>query len=177
MKIILYLFYFVCLSNLILCANRSECFKDNKCYNPVTEKCLVLGDPNEVHYQKMKDDFNTNKNNGDPDIGNAFFEQIQCNFDYVKCRQKNSNDIEENCKDKFTGAENQTYKCCYMTLDFKHNKKHECYPVIFDKDEIKRVIDKLEEEYVDVKSVKIKCDNISYIKITYFLLFNILFLI
>ena len=172
MKIILYLFYFVCLSNLILCETPSECFNDEKCYNPLTEKCLDLENLNDT-YENIKKTFDgLNKE----EVGYAFFEQIQCDSPYFKCRQKNSNDIEENCKDEFT-IDKKKYKCCYMTRDFKHNKKHECYPVPHNIDDIKKAIDNLEKEYVDVKSVKIKCDNISYIKITYFLLFNILFLI
>ena len=155
--------------------NPSKCFEGGNycCFNPVTEKCMNLNVdvPGENDYENMKLKFKDHQQKG-----NAFFEQIQCKHELVKCRQKNSNDIEENCHKKIL-IEGTIYKCCYMTLDFKYNNKHECYPVIPDKDKISNVIDTLEAEYDEVKRVKIKCDNINFIKITYFLLFNILFLI
>ena len=70
------------------------------------------------------------------------------------------------------------YECCYMTLVFKENKRHECYPAIPDKKFIKKIIENLEDrEYYDLKTAKIKCGKSLYINFNFFLLFNILFLI
>ena len=64
-----------------------------------------------------------------------------------------------------------------MTLKFKENKKHECYPAIADKKFISDIIDNLEnKEYYELKSAKIKCGKSQYINFRFFILFNILFL-
>ena len=174
MKILFYLFCFYFLSTFLLCQDEdickgfislSDCLNQKCCF--ANNKCFALNGNN---YREFKSYFNTNLKPSE-EYKNVIFDQIKCNLDSFKCRQKFSNDIKENC---FKIEKSEDEQCCYMTLDFKYNKKHECYPA--NKNEVKKIIDDLEKEYYGIKSVKIKCDKSQYITFGFFLLFNILFL-
>ena len=180
MKNILYLFCFFYISKFIISICESETENDlsnctsvfDCCFNSITGKCITL---NNQSYYQMKEDFNKLKNDEDPKVENTYFEDIQCNTVFEKCRQINSNDIKENCY-KINNEFPNGYECCYMTLNFDENKKHECYPAPPDKDEIKKIINQLKGEYDGIKSIKIKCNKSQYINFGVFILFNILFL-
>jgi hypothetical protein len=178
MKILFYLFYFYFLSTFLLCQYKStlsDCLHQEKhFYDSVNCECIELNDDN---YHDQKKNFNDNfKNNNQDKYKNVNFEQLIGNTNGFKCRQRYSNDIKENCFKAFdvNNENNNEDRCCYMTLDFKYNKKHECYPA--NKNEVKDIIDELEKEYYGIKSVKIKCEKSQYITFGFFLLFNILFL-
>lgn len=177
MKILFYLFYFYFLSTFLLCEdNLTECLqKENYCYDSVNKACIPL-DGDNYHEQKTK--FNNLKNLNDENkekYKTVTFEQLKCKTKGFLCRQRYSNDIDENCFKAYEEKDDNKDNCCYMTLDFKYNKKHECYPVPRDKDKIKGIIDELEDEYYGIKNIKIKCKS-QYITFGFFLLFNILFL-
>ena len=178
MKILFYLFCFYFLSTFLLCQYKStlsDCLQQEKhFYDSVNGECIELNDDN---YHDQKRNFNNNfKNNNQDKYKNVNFEQLIGNTNGFKCRQRYSNDIKENCFDVIDEKEKKNDHCCYMTLDFKYNKKYECYPAPHDKNIIKHIIDDLEKEYYGIKSVKIKCDKSQYITLGFFLLFNILFL-
>ena len=179
MKILLYLFYFYFLSTFLLCQekkNLTECLKDeNSCYDSVHEECITLDGDN---YYVQKNNFNILKNQNETNkekYKTVTFEQLKCKTNGFLCRQRYSNDIDENCFKAYEEKDDNKDNCCYMTLDFKYNKKHECYPVPRVKDKIKEIIEKLEDEYYGIKNIKIKCKS-QYITFGFFLLFNILFL-
>ena len=178
MKNVFFLFCFYYLVNFILCQdnqsdnNITKCINNTKsCYNFKDDKCVQLTDFKN-NYESLKSEENYSE------------DQVNCGTFFERCRQKNSNDIKENCyevkpnnNDKAITGWNNDYECCYMTLKFKENKKHECYPAIADKKFISDIIDKLEnEEYYELKSAKIKCGKSQYINFRFFILFNILFL-
>ena len=168
MKILFYLFYFYFLSTFLLCQekNITECFEEDSCYDSVNKKCIKL---NGDTYHEQKVNFNREEYKA------VTFEQLKCKTNGFLCRQRYSNDIDENCFKAYEEKDDNKDNCCYMTLDFKYNKKHECYPVPRDKDKIKGIIDDLENEYYGIKNIKIKCKS-QYITFGFFLLFNILFL-
>jgi hypothetical protein len=171
MKILFYLFYFYFLSTFLLCQekNITECFQEDSCYDSVNKKCIKL---NGDTYHEQKKKFNEVRE----EYKAVTFEQLKCKTNGFVCRQRYSNDIKENCFKAFEEPDDDNKDhCCYMTLDFKYNKKHECYPVPRDKDKIKGIIDELEDEYYGIKNIKIKCKS-QYITFGFFLLFNILFL-
>ena len=173
MKNIFFLFCFYYLVNFILCeVNITTCINNKKqCYNFKKGECVNLTNFKN-NYETLKSERNYTEN------------EVSCGTFFERCRQKNSNDIKENCyevkpnnNDKAITGWNNDYECCYMTLKFKENKKHECYPAIADKKFISNIIDKLEnEEYYELKSAKIKCGKSQYINFRFFILFNILFL-
>ena len=178
MKNVFFLFCFYYLVNFILCQdnqsdnNITKCINNTKsCYNFKDDKCVQLTNFKN-NYESLKSEENYSE------------DQVNCGTFFERCRQKNSNDIKENCyevkpnnNDKAITGWNNDYECCYMTLKFKENKKHECYPAIADKKFISDIIDKLEgEEYYELKSAKIKCGKSQYINFSFFILFNILFL-
>ena len=177
MKILFYLFYFYFLSTFLLCEdNLTECLqKENYCYDSVNKECITLDGGNYNNYYIQKDNFNKLKESNQDKYKTVTFEQLKCKTNGFKCRQRYSNDIDENCFKAYEEKDDNKDNCCYMTLDFKYNKKHECYPVPRDKDKIKGIIDKLEDEYYGIKNIKIKCKS-QYITFGFFLLFNILFL-
>lgn len=172
MKILFYLFYFYFLSTFLLCeeckeiTSLSDCLNQKCCF--ANNACFALNGNN---YKEFKSNFNSELKSKNETFKNVIFDQIKCNLDSFKCRQKFSNDIKENCFEVEKSGDDQ---CCYMTLDFKYNKKHECYPA--NKNQVKNIIDELEKEYYGIKSVKIKCEKSQYITFGFFLLFNILFL-
>ena len=174
MKILFYLFCFYFLSTFLLCQNcesnsPSDCLKNDCCLNSANNQCFSL-EYSKTSYLDFKNKFKLKF----PNNKTVIFEQIKCNSKSFECRQRFSNDIKENCFDAIDEKDKDKDHCCYMTLDFKYNKKHECYPA--NKNEVKKIIDDLEKEYYGIKSVKIKCDKSQYITFGFFLLFNILFL-
>ena len=176
MKILFYLFYFYFLSTFLLCQENktlTDCLKDkNSCYDSFHGECITLdGDT----YHEQKTNFNKVREENKEIYKAVTFEQLKCTTNGFLCRQRYSNDIKENCIKAFEEPDDNKDHCCYMTLDFKYNKKHECYPVPRDKDKIKEIIEKLEDEYYGIKNIKIKCKS-QYITFGFFLLFNILFL-
>ncbi len=178
MKILFYLFYFYFLSTFLLCQEEktlTDCLKENSCYDSVHKDCITLEGDN---YYEQKTYFNNLKNQNETNkekYKTVTFEQLKCNTNGFLCRQRYSNDIDENCFKAYEEKDDNKDNCCYMTLDFKYNKKHECYPVPRNKDKIKEIIEKLEDEYYGIKNIKIKCKS-QYITFGFFLLFNILFL-
>ena len=177
MKILFYLFYFYFLSTFLLCEdNLTECLqKENYCYDSVNKKCIQLEGGDYNNYYIQKNNFNKLKESNQDEYKSVTFEQLKCKTNGFLCRQRYSNDIKENCINAYKENDDKKDNCCYMTLDFKYNKKHECYPVPRDKDTIKDIINKLEDEYYGIKNIKIKCKS-QYITFGFFLLFNILFL-
>ena len=173
MKNIFFLFCFYYLVNFILCeVNITTCINNKKqFYNFKKGECVNLTNFKN-NYETLKSEQNYTEN------------EVSCGTFFERCRQKHSNDIKENCYDVKPNKDDTSisdwddrYECCYMTLKFKENKKHECYPAIADKKFISDIIDKLEnEEYYELKSAKIKCGKSQYINFRFFILFNILFL-
>ena len=177
MKNVFFLFCFCYIVNFILCfeleyknISLTDCFAEPRgCYNFTNNSCALI-EVDKSNYEEMK------YNSGE-DI-----EELSCGTFFERCRQKYSNDIKENCyevtltdDDKKIIKEN--YECCYMTLEFEENKKHECYPAIADKKKIKEIIKNLKEkDYYELKNAKIKCNKSQYINFGIFILFNILFL-
>ena len=178
MKNLFFLFCFYYLVNFILCQDNQSDNNITKCINN-TKSCYNFKDDKCVQLTNFKNNYETLKSEE-----NYSEDQVNCGTFFERCRQKNSNDIKENCyevkpnnNDKAITGWNNDYECCYMTLKFKENKKHECYPAIADKKFISDIIDKLEnEEYYELKSAKIKCGKSQYINFRFFILFNILFL-
>ena len=68
-------------------------------------------------------------------------------------------------------------KCCYMTINYKYNEFNLCIRIAQDKDEIKKKIKDIEEEYEGCESVNIDCHS-NYIELAkYSLLFLLLFVL
>ena len=67
--------------------------------------------------------------------------------------------------------------CCYMTINYKYNDFNVCIRISKDKDEIKKKIKEIKEEYEGCKSVTIDCHS-NYIELVkYSLLFLSLFIL
>ena len=61
--------------------------------------------------------------------------------------------------------------CCYMTINYKYNDFNLCIRISKDKDEIKKKIKQIQEEYEGCESVSIDCHS-NFIKLAkYFILF------
>ena len=68
-------------------------------------------------------------------------------------------------------------KCCYMTINYKYNEFNLCIRIAKDKDEIKKRIKKIEDEYEGCESVNIDCHS-NFIELAkYSLLFLLLFVL
>ena len=68
-------------------------------------------------------------------------------------------------------------KCCYMTINYKYNEFNLCIRIAQDKDEIKKKIKDIEEEYEGCESVNIDCHS-NFIELAiYSLLFLSLFVL
>jgi len=68
-------------------------------------------------------------------------------------------------------------KCCYMTINYKYNEFNLCIRIAQDKDEIKKKIKDIEEEYEGCESVNIDCHS-NFIELAkYSLLFLSLFVV
>ena len=121
----------------------------------------------EVGKEEDQQQTEENKNQTIPEIDST--EEVSPFDKYDNCENiQPTNGIKEDCiNDKIFNGQN----CCYMTINYKYNDFNLCIRISKDKDEIKKKIKQIQEEYEGCESVSIDCHS-NFIKLAkYFILF------
>ena len=121
----------------------------------------------EVGKEEDQQQTEENKNQTIPEIDST--EEVSPFDKYDNCENiQPTNGIKEDCiNDKIFNGQN----CCYMTINYKYNDFNLCIRISKDKDEIKKKIKQIKEEYEGCESVSIDCHS-NFIKLAkYFILF------
>lgn len=142
----------------------TNCQTDNKscCYLEGAQPACV--EANTTSYEEMKKSLS----------GMTSISQLHCGTKYEKCiNQSPDEGIEKTCTD--LTKDDDSYKCCYMKISYDKNKKYSCYPVMKkNKDEIKKLIEELKNEYTGSKKISIDCSS-QNIVLSFFVLFFAIF--
>ena len=146
-------------------------FKDSEIIWEIEEKYEEENEENkeneEVGKEEDQQQTEENKNQTISEIDST--EEVSPFDKYDNCENiQPTNDIKEDCiNDKIFNGQN----CCYMTINYKYNDFNLCIRISKDKDEIKKKIKQIKEEYEGCESVSIDCHS-NFIKLAkYFILF------
>ena len=124
---------------------------DNPNIDPIDPIDPISEDTNKTNIEPS-DKNNNNDNNND---NNEEYKNDIIIYDNCEDIQPTNGILEDCIENKY-----QVYKgqnCCYMTIKYEYNEYNLCLRISKDKNEIKKKIKELEEEYEGCDSVDIDC--------------------